>query len=119
MVPIPRGTRWFARQTLLAFGAVLALAASASAKDPEPPQSGFAPNLPALPSKSGDTKSFLDGVTTNEAMFEVVVGQGRVLTLKENIAGGEGKQQPTLAVGDPNVASFQVIGLRQIRVTGL
>ncbi len=49
-------------------------------------------------------------------MVEVVVGQGRILTTKEDITIGAA--QPLIAVGDPSVAEFAVVNPRQIRVTG-
>jgi pilus assembly protein CpaC len=61
--------------------------------------------------------SFVENLGTNDASFEVVVGQGRLLTLKENLAS-PGKPRPVIAVGDPSIVDFVVVGPRQIRVVG-
>ena len=45
------------------------------------------------------------------------MGQGRILTVKEDLTGGP--NQPLIAAGDPSVIEFSVINSRQIRVTGL
>jgi pilus assembly protein CpaC len=52
-----------------------------------------------------------------DTAFEVVVGQGRILNLKEDISVG-GKTPPLIAVGDPTVIKLNVINPRQIRVLG-
>jgi pilus assembly protein CpaC len=62
--------------------------------------------------------SFVDGLSSNDAGFEVLVGQGRILTLKEELAV-RGKQEPLLATGDPTVIDFKLINPRQIRILGL
>jgi pilus assembly protein CpaC len=62
--------------------------------------------------------SFVDGLSGNDATFEVLVGQGRILTLKEDLAV-RGKQEPLLAAGDPTVIDFKLVNPRQIRVIGL
>jgi pilus assembly protein CpaC len=62
--------------------------------------------------------SFVDGLSSNDAGFEVLVGQGRILTLKEDLTV-RGKQEPLLAAGDPTVIDFRLVNPRQIRVIGL
>jgi pilus assembly protein CpaC len=83
--------------------------------------SGFPLALPPVPQRGPQTTmevgSFVESLGTNDASFEVVVGQGRLLTLKENLAVG-GKAKPVIAVGDPSVIDFVVVGPRQIRVIG-
>jgi pilus assembly protein CpaC len=83
------------------------------------------PPLPPAPEKaprpltgSNSVGSFIDGLSSNDAAFEVIVGQGRILTLKESLAV-KGKVEPLVAVGDPTVAEFSVVNPRQLRVTGL
>ncbi|MCI0461904.1 MAG: pilus assembly protein N-terminal domain-containing protein [Gemmataceae bacterium] len=56
-------------------------------------------------------------MSTNDAAFEVVVGQGRILTTKADIAVG--KAPALVAVGDPSIVDFKVVSPRQIRVVGL
>ena len=83
--------------------------------------SGFRPMLPMVPEKNAKTTAevgnFIDSLGTKDAMFEVMVGQGRLLTLKADIAM-QGKPMPVIAVGDPTVVDFQVVGPRQIRLIG-
>jgi pilus assembly protein CpaC len=45
------------------------------------------------------------------------VGEGRLLTLKENLAV-PGKPKPLVAVGDPSVIEFDIVGPRQLRIVG-
>ena len=51
--------------------------------------------------------SFVDGLKGNDAAIEVHVGQGRILTVKEDLAAGP--NQPLIAAGDPSVIEFSVI----------
>lgn len=62
--------------------------------------------------------SFIDSIGTNDAAFSVIVGQSRILTLKQKIADKEGKS--VIAVGDPSVADFQLLpNPKLVRVLGL
>ena len=84
--------------------------------------SGFAPLAPVLPAQNARTPEelagFLEGVSgTPDGTFEVVLGEGRVLTLKEDFVAAN-KPRPVIAVGDPSVADFIVVGARQLRVVG-
>ena len=72
---------------------------------------------PRPASGSRSVPSFVDSLKGNDAAFEVSVGQGRILTVKEDLAAGP--NQPLIAAGDPSVIEFSVINSRQIRVTGL
>ncbi len=65
--------------------------------------------------------AFIDNVSRNDAVFEVVVGQGRILTTKMDFLKPAAKEKlaPLIAVGDPSVIDFDVLNTRQIRVTGL
>lgn len=84
-------------------------------------QSGFRSNLVELPEAPGrspeEVGQFIESLGSNDATFEVLVGQGRLLTLKKSIVVA-GKAAPVIAVGDPSVADFQVVGPRQFRVIG-
>ncbi|WP_165252718.1 type II and III secretion system protein family protein [Paludisphaera soli] len=51
------------------------------------------------------------------AVIEIKVGQGRFLTLPEDLAQPD-KPAPFLAVGDPMVADFFQMGPRQVRLMG-
>jgi len=72
---------------------------------------------PRPASGSRSVPAFVDSLKGNDAAFEVLVGQGRILTVKEDLTAGP--NQPLIAAGDPSVIEFAVINLRQIRVTGL
>jgi pilus assembly protein CpaC len=85
---------------------------------------GLPERLPAAPEKAprpatgaGSVAEFVDGITQNDAAFEVLVGQSRILTTKTDLAV-RGKPAALVAVGDPTVADFQVLSARQIRVGG-
>lgn len=84
-------------------------------------QSGFRSALPEVseaPTRSAaEVGQFLESLGTNDAAMEVLVGQGRLLTLKTSLVAA-GKSAPVIAVGDPSVVDFQVVGPRQIRVIG-
>jgi pilus assembly protein CpaC len=72
---------------------------------------------PRPPGGARSIPSFIHGLKGNDAAFEVMVGQGRILTVKEDLAAGGG--QPLIAVGDPSVCEFTVLNSRQIRITGM
>jgi pilus assembly protein CpaC len=71
---------------------------------------------PRPPGGARAVSSFVDGLKGNDATFEVVLGQGRILTVKEDlvVAGREG----LIAVGDPSVIDFYIVNPRKIRITG-
>ncbi|MEE8451758.1 MAG: pilus assembly protein N-terminal domain-containing protein, partial [Thermoguttaceae bacterium] len=61
--------------------------------------------------------SFIDTIKGNDAAVQVIVGQGRLLTLKKDIASKEGTA--VVAVGDPTVIGFEVMpNPRMIRIVG-
>ncbi|HEX8202315.1 MAG TPA: pilus assembly protein N-terminal domain-containing protein, partial [Isosphaeraceae bacterium] len=64
----------------------------------------------------GAVTAFVEGLSTYDATLEVRVGQGRVLTVKEDLAAG--KVPALIAVGDPTVIEFVVVNARQIRIIG-
>jgi pilus assembly protein CpaC len=80
---------------------------------------GFAPRLPAVPSLKDrpDALSFIEGLGESTGLIEVKVGQGRFISLKEDLAV-IGQPAPFVAVGDPSVADFYQIGPRQLRLIG-
>lgn len=63
------------------------------------------------------TAGFVESLRGNDAVVEIVLGQGRLLTLKADIVGGRGR--PVIAVGDPTVVEFDVLpNPRLLRLTG-
>jgi pilus assembly protein CpaC len=82
---------------------------------------GFAPLLTTLPPKplrsAAELASFVESLGTTDGTIEVVVGEGRLLTLKENLAVA-GQAKPLIAVGDPTVVDPVVVGPRQLRLIG-
>ena len=90
---------------------------------PTPAQSigGFPALLPTVSGRAADQppaiSSFIESLGSTEAFFEVKVGQGRLMTLKENLAA-PGKPSPSIAIGDPTVIDTLIVGPRQIRVIG-
>jgi pilus assembly protein CpaC len=61
--------------------------------------------------------SFIDSLQGNDTAFQVVVGQGRLLTTKAPIANEQGVG--VIAVGDPTIVDFEVLpNPRMIRVIG-
>lgn len=70
----------------------------------------------ADPKTSREVAAMVEGLKGNDASFEVVVGQARILSLKIDIV--EGKNQPLIAVGDPSVIDFTLINPRQLRISG-
>jgi pilus assembly protein CpaC len=76
------------------------------------------PEQPPRPPEGPESvPSFVESLSHNDAGFEVVVGQGRILTLKEDL--GKGKTEGVIAVGDPTVIDFVPLSPRKIRILGL
>ena len=73
--------------------------------------------IPVAPPRPAEPKPFIESLKGTDATFEVLVGQSRILTLREDITAGA--QQPLISVGDPKVIEFNVLNPRQIRITGL
>jgi pilus assembly protein CpaC len=67
--------------------------------------------------ESAPSPSIVEGVGSATSFLEVKVGQGRFLSLRENLVV-PGQPAPFIAVGDPNVADFFQVGPRQIRLLG-
>lgn len=56
-------------------------------------------------------------VSGTGAQFQVPLGQGRILTLKDDLT--EGKDEPLLAIGNPGILDVAIISDRQLRLTGI
>src|SRR5262245_57777737 len=121
-MPIPhclsRVTR-FSRALRLAGASWLGLASPGAAEPPPaacpPTVSGFAPVGAPAPEKpprpatgAGSVAAFVEGLSSTDAAFEVVLGQGRILTLKKDLAV-PGQPAPLIAIGDPTVIDFAVL----------
>jgi pilus assembly protein CpaC len=95
---------------------------------PEPLIGGFDPHLTPIASKlapaeqrSRAAASFIESLSKPDAMFEVVLGQGRLLVLKEDLVPADAdkrESQALIAVGNPQVVDFEVLGPRHIRLSG-
>jgi pilus assembly protein CpaC len=72
---------------------------------------------PPPPANPTQANSLVESLSASTSIIEVKVGQGRFLTLKENLVV-PGKPQPLIAVGDSSVADFFAVGTRQFRVIG-
>jgi pilus assembly protein CpaC len=62
--------------------------------------------------------SFIDSLSVKDGVFEVVVGEGRVLNLKQDIIAPK-KGPAMIAVGSPYIIDFVPVSARQIRIIGL
>ena len=81
---------------------------------------GFATRLPSPPTTRGmgGASGLVESAGQPTANVEVKVGQGRFLTLKEDLVV-PGQAAPFLAVGDPSVTDFFQVGPRQLRLIGM
>jgi len=61
--------------------------------------------------------SFVESLGKNSSVIEVKLGQGRILALKRSLTA-PGQNSPFLAVGDPSVVDFFIVGPQQIRLIG-
>ena len=87
---------------------------------PRPPQ-GAGPGeswpVPRQGQDAAPVASLVAGMRGNDAVIKLVVGQGRLLTLKSDIASQNGSA--LIAAGDPTVADFTVLSNpRMIRLVG-
>lgn len=69
------------------------------------------------PIQSVSASPFVQNVSRHDASLRIIVGQGRLLTLKDELS--HNGIPAFVAVGDPSVVEFEVIGPRQIRIIGL
>ncbi|HZT81823.1 MAG TPA: pilus assembly protein N-terminal domain-containing protein, partial [Gemmataceae bacterium] len=106
--------------------ACVGLSGRAAAQAPPCPTtiSGFPPALPPPPEKPPRPPSgkesvgdFVEGLSNIDSAFEVILGQSRILTTKEDLAA-TGKAAALIAIGDPAVIDFTVLSARQLRVIG-
>ena len=58
----------------------------------------------------------LESATASDAVLEVIVGKGRIVTTNEPIAREGGIA--LVAAGDPTVVDFEVVGPRLLRILG-
>jgi pilus assembly protein CpaC len=86
---------------------------------------GVTSPLPRLPEEKSRpatgpdaVTSFVDSLSRHDGVFEVNIGQGRLLLLKEDLPK-PGPSRPVIAVGDPSIIEFVVVGPRQIRIIGI
>lgn len=70
-----------------------------------------------LPRPVSEIEAFTEGLAGNDARIKVVVGQGRLLTLRSDLVQ-PGQPSPLIAVGDPTIVDFQIIDNRHLRVMG-
>jgi pilus assembly protein CpaC len=71
--------------------------------------------IPELPQPPGD---LVESVYGTDGGMEVILGQGRLLSLNQRLATEE-QDGAIIALGDPSIVDFEVIGLTRIRLTGL
>lgn len=72
------------------------------------PNQGSAPDQQWNPGRGqAPMASFIESLKGNDAAIEVIVGQGKLLTLKEDLAKPEGAA--VVAVGDPTVLDFEIL----------
>jgi len=83
---------------------------------------GLVPRLPTPPvtREVPPIPPIVEGVGETTATIEIKAGQGRFLTLRENLVVTNRPDQPApfLAVGDPSVADFFQVGPRSLRLIG-
>lgn len=83
---------------------------------PELPPALVAPESRAVEGRAVENLGFFQSRDTHVGSVDVKLGQGRLLTLDDRLDAPGGR--PTVAVGDPNVADFIIIGPRHLRVVG-
>ena len=115
------GASWFGCLISLLFAALILFITSSPRGVAQPPAdaAGAEPkaSLPQMPAKPirplPEVTSFVDSLSTNDARVDVVVGQARIVTLKEKM-----KVPAVIGVGDPSVLEFTILKPYQIRVLG-
>jgi pilus assembly protein CpaC len=101
----------------------------ANAQSPQAPTAGenqsrvqeVPSRLPPLSQRFQQAASFIDSLSKNDAMFEVVLGQGRLIVLKEDLVLDNVEKKavnPLIAVGNPDIVDFEVVGPRHLRLVG-
>ncbi|MGI9469171.1 MAG: type II and III secretion system protein family protein [Rubripirellula sp.] len=91
------------------------------------PRAGLKPSLPLVPefpTRPGETpakpwrdkltaeeqepsSSFIDSIKVNDAAIEVVLGQGRLITLAAPLANEDGV--PVIAIANPSIVDFEIL----------
>jgi len=91
---------------------------------PVVPQTALRPMVPpgqqafANSGNSEPTSNFIEPISRSDAAIELIIGQGRMVTLKKSIA--KEKIAGVVAIGDPTMVDFEVLpNPRMIRLTGL
>ncbi len=83
-----------------------------------PPKIPPAPNMDPKPlAGPGAVRDFLNGISITDSTFDLLVGQGRILTTKNAIVI-QGGPRATVSVGDPAIVDFTLLSERQIRLVG-
>lgn len=79
---------------------------------------GRQPEAGALPPPAREQlPSFVQSLSSKNGQFEVIVGQGRLITLTDDLSV-PGRPSPVVAVSDPTVLDFDIVGPRHIRING-
>src|SRR6516162_3753550 len=90
---------------------LLVFAGSSGGQEPAcTTQSGFPLPLTPVPTKEPRPaevlSKFVDKLQGSETAFEVIVGQGKILNLKEDLGAAGKPMLPLLAVGDPAIVGL-------------
>ena len=117
-------------QTFMILGMAATLLCSSQfvrAQQGQQSRGGLIPNLPLIPefptrpldsqeqpfrgqpteAESQPSSSFIDSIKVNDAAIEVVLGQGRLITLTEPLANENGV--PVIAVANPGIVDFEIL----------
>ena len=79
---------------------------------------GHLPPVPLRPERGPtEIEKFVQDLSQRDTSIQVILGQGRLLTLREDLVVPDGAD-PYIAMGDPTVADFDVVGPRHLRITG-
>jgi pilus assembly protein CpaC len=98
----------------------LMLWSSAFGQQPPPVGGTQLPWLPTQAPKSAEEISdLIGGLTTQDAGFELKLGEARFLYLRKDLAEA-GKPNPVVAVADPRIVAFEILpNPRLLRIWGL
>ena len=93
---------------------------SAFGQQAPPAQGTQLPWLPTqAPKSSEEISDLVGGLTTQDAGFELKLGEARFLYLRKDLAEA-GKPNPVVAVADPRIVSFEILpNPRLLRIWGL
>ena len=76
-----------------------------------PPRPAETPAIPwrenLTPEEQQPSSSFIDSIKVNDAAIEVVLGQGRLITLAAPLANEDGV--PVIAVANPSIVDFEIL----------